>query len=605
MSDLNRIMIRASGPIGMPFETTPQTSEKIIRHTLELIKPHNLQSTIDRLAIVSGGKPFSDEVLGGHNGCYEVSALTLSDEEINARKEVRKMFGEYGLSEQDIYDHPMAVMGMLRSKNPDAPTLVIGSHTDTVQKGGAFDGRAGISMMLETLRVLKEQGVNLGINVLFTAFAGEESAAFGTAFLGSRALVGEITDEILDYPSSTGRPFRQALEERNINPDDLKKPFITEERFGPIIGFIEGHIEQADDMRNEDVTLQVNEAIAGANRQKIILKTNLKEKSNFKNPKFLKVSALGQANHSGSTMMDSPDRKDGLVMMSYLLENLESLQKRLKEQGLDVEISSSSIKINDQAMSKIPGKTEIIIGIDGDDPSKVEIALKQLDQLVKEQNEKIKEIKSQDEMLLIAESSIQDRESVPLYESGDILSAYRDVSKIIQNVEKTFLGLAEEKAVGTVTTFKINDKGETELEIDMRGISEKRDEGVEKVIQEIGRISEQSNIKTEVSQVPGSLDPGVLDHEYAEQLLNIAEKYGLGKTKRDCSGAGHDAMIMSNSKNITKSGQKIPVAHFFIPSDGGSHKPPEFTSPEDMAIGCHLQTAFIMEVSLKFSEYFA
>ena len=574
-------------------------TEAVIRQTIEHINPYKLQSNINRLAVISDGRPFLDEALGGQIGCYEVSALTLSDQEIRARKEVETIFHESGIPKEDIYEHPMAVFGMMRSKNPGAPTLVIGSHTDTVQKGGAFDGRAGISMMLETLRVLKEQGIELNINLLFTAFAGEESAAFGTAFLGSRALVGEITDDILDQGPPLGKTFQQVLEDRGINPNDLKTPFLTENFFGPIIGFVEGHIEQADGMRNEGFNLQINEAIAGANRQKVVLETNLKQKKEFKNPRYLKVTAQGQANHSGSTMMDSPDRKDGLVMTSYLLEKLEPLQKRLTEQGLNVELSASSVKIDGQAMSKIPGKTEITLVVDGDDPNQVEDALDILDKLVKEQNERLKEVKFQDGALLVAES-LQDPISVPIYESTGILSAYSDVSKIIRKVKQTFFGLAKENAVGTVTTFDIKD-GKTILQIDMRGVSEKRDEGVEDVIREIARLSEQSKIVITVDQVPGSSNPVVLDHEFADQFITVAEKYGLGPAKRSYSPAGHDAGVIAASKNVTNSGKPIPTALFFIPSEGGSHNPAEYTSPEDMKIGCQALTAFIMETASKFS----
>ncbi|KKS95045.1 MAG: allantoate amidohydrolase [Candidatus Gottesmanbacteria bacterium GW2011_GWA2_43_14] len=575
-----------------------KVTEAIIRQTIENINPHNLQSNIYRLAIISGGQPFMDGALKGRSGCYEVSALTLSDQEIRARKEVGAIFQENGIPKKDIYEHPMAVFGMLRSKNPGAPTLVIGSHTDTVQKGGAFDGRAGISMMLEMLRVLKEQGIELNINILFTAFSGEESAAFGTAFLGSRALVGEITDDILDQGPPGGKTFRQVLKERGIKPDDLKTPFLTETNFGSIIGFVEGHIEQADGMRIDGVSLQVNEAIAGANRQKVVLETNLTQKKDFKNVGFLKVTAQGRANHSGSTMMNNPDRKDGLVIMSYLLENLEPLQKILTEQGLNVKLTASSIKIDGQAMSKIPGRTEIILGVDGDDPDQVEHALKQLDQLVKEQNERLQGINHKEGIFLVAES-LQDQVSVPIYESTGILSAYSDVSKIIRKVKQTFFGLAKENAVGTVTTFDIKD-GKTILQIDMRGVSEKRDEGVEEVIEEIEKISAQSKIESKIDQVPGSSNPVVLDHEFADQFIEVAKQYGLGQAKRSYSPAGHDAGVIAASKNITNSRKPIPTALFFIPSEGGSHNPSEYTSPEDMKIGCQALTAFVMETSSKY-----
>lgn len=578
-----------------------RVTEGLIRQTIERINPLKLQSYIDRLARASGGQPFEDKALGGQPGCYVVNALTLSDEEIHARHEVSAILQENGIPREDIYQHPMTVLGMMRSKNPNAPTLVIGSHTDTVQKGGAYDGRAGISMMLEMLRVLKEQGIELNINILFAAFAGEESAAFGKAFLGSRALVGEITDDILDSGSPGGKTFRQVLIERGINPDDLKKPFLTEENFGHIILITEGHIEQGPTMRDEGVQLQANEAIAGANRQKVVLETNLKQKKEFKNPHQIKVTAQGQANHSGTTMMDSPDRKDGLVMMSYLLENLGPLQKKLTEQGLNVELSASSVKIDDQGMSKIPGKTEITLVVDGDDIGQVEKATEQINQLVQAQNERLKVIKPYLENSPFITESLESPGLMPVYESEGILSAYSDVAKIIQQVERTFLGLANENAVGTVTTFDTID-GKTILQIDMRGISEKRDEGVEEVIEAINKISAQSKMQSTVSQIPGSLNPVSLDHEYANLFIAVAEKYGLGKVKRSYSPAGHDAGIFAASQNMTFSHEKIPVFLFFIPSDGGSHRPSEFSSPEDMQIGCQAWTALIMEISSRYQN---
>lgn len=380
--------------------------------------------------------------------------------------------------------------------------------------------------------------------------------------------------------------------ERGIRPDDLKTPFLTEENFGPIIGFVEGHIEQADAMRKEGVSLQINEAIAGANRQKIVLATNLRQKKNLINPRYLKVTAQGQANHSGSTMMDSPDRKDGLVMMSYLLDNLEPLQKRLIEQGFNVQLSASSIKIDGQAMSKIPGKTEIMLVIDGGDPSQVKVALEEINKLVQGQNERLPSS-------LVTES-LQDPGTILIYESAEILSAYRAVSKITQRVEHTFLGLVNENAVGTVTTFEIKD-GRIILQIDMRGISEKRDEGVEEVIQQIGKISAKSNIEIAISQVPGSSNPVALSHEFAQEFADVALNYGLGPVKTSYSRAGHDAGIIAASRNIQESGEPIPTILFFIPNEGGSHKASEYTSPIDMEIGCQALAAFVITLSEQYA----
>ena len=104
------------------------TRESTIWKVIENISPFKLQSNIDRLAMASGGRPFSEQE-GGRPGCYKITALTLSTHEIDARREVASIFQETGIPETDIYEHPMAVFGMLRSKNLKAPTLVIGSRS--------------------------------------------------------------------------------------------------------------------------------------------------------------------------------------------------------------------------------------------------------------------------------------------------------------------------------------------------------------------------------------------------------------------------------------------------------------------------------------------
>ncbi len=41
-----------------------------------------------------------------------------------------------------------------------APTLLFGSHLDSVPKGGRFDGALGVMAAFEALRTVKENGIH-------------------------------------------------------------------------------------------------------------------------------------------------------------------------------------------------------------------------------------------------------------------------------------------------------------------------------------------------------------------------------------------------------------------------------------------------------------
>jgi beta-ureidopropionase / N-carbamoyl-L-amino-acid hydrolase len=73
---------------------------------------------------------------------------------------------------------------------PNAPTLLLGSHLDSVPNGGRFDGALGVLCALEVLRVVKEQRAALTLNLEAIDFTDEEGTLVG--LLGSAALTGKL-----------------------------------------------------------------------------------------------------------------------------------------------------------------------------------------------------------------------------------------------------------------------------------------------------------------------------------------------------------------------------------------------------------------------------
>src|SRR5690606_21607235 len=87
------------------------------------------------------------------------------------------------------------LIGKREGKNPELPPIMIGSHTDSVVGGGRFDGIIGVLAGIEIARQLNEKDVQLAHTLLVVDFTGEEASEFGISTIGSRGMVGNLTDE--------------------------------------------------------------------------------------------------------------------------------------------------------------------------------------------------------------------------------------------------------------------------------------------------------------------------------------------------------------------------------------------------------------------------
>jgi allantoate deiminase len=67
------------------------------------------------------------------------------------------------------------------------PTLLMGSHFDSVRNGGKYDGILGILVPIACVAELNAGGERLAYAIEVAAFADEEGARFQTSFLASRA----------------------------------------------------------------------------------------------------------------------------------------------------------------------------------------------------------------------------------------------------------------------------------------------------------------------------------------------------------------------------------------------------------------------------------
>jgi allantoate deiminase len=163
---------------------------------------------------------------------------------------------------------------------PDAPRLMIGSHLDTVPNAGAYDGVLGVVLPIALLGALNGRKLPFAIEVV--GFSEEEGVRFSTPFIGSRALVGKLDEDLLRRQDAQGISIRKAIEDFGLNPAEIAQAAIQDHN--NVLGYVEFHIEQGPVLENADRPLGVVEAIAGQSR--------------------MEFTFMGHANHAGTTPMN-------------------------------------------------------------------------------------------------------------------------------------------------------------------------------------------------------------------------------------------------------------------------------------------------------------
>lgn len=169
------------------------------------------------------------------------------------------------------------VRGFYAGAEADSPRLLIGSHLDTVPNAGAYDGVLGVVLAVALIEELEGKRLPFGIEVV--GFSEEEGIRFGMPFLGSRALVGRLDEELLGQRDANGISVRMAIEQFGLNPANIPNAVLKADT----LGYVEFHIEQGPVLENLQKPLAAVEAIVGQTR--------------------MALTFVGRPNHAGTTPM--------------------------------------------------------------------------------------------------------------------------------------------------------------------------------------------------------------------------------------------------------------------------------------------------------------
>ena len=231
-----------------------------------------------------------------------------------------------------------------------APRIVIGSHLDSVQNGGNFDGAAGVVAGLTALAAMKDAGFKPPGNLSVMAIRAEESAWFGVSYIGSRAALGLLPDGALDNArrTDTGRALADHIADAGGDPAALRAGvrFFDPAALG---AYLELHIEQGPVLESKNIAVGVVTGIRG----------------NFRHPN---AQITGEYSHCGGVPRDY--RRDAVVAAADFIHALDQLWSQVEARGGDMAFTMGKLftDAGQHAMTKISGCVRFSLDVRTLDP---------------------------------------------------------------------------------------------------------------------------------------------------------------------------------------------------------------------------------------------
>ena len=170
-----------------------------------------------------------------------------------------------------------------------AMTLLLGSHLDSVPNGGRFDGALGVIAALEVLRTVKENVIQLPVNLEAIDFTDEEGTLVG--LLGSAALAGHLSPEMLQNPRGGRENLIAGMKRASLSDEGMLSAARPKDS---LAGYLELHIEQGQRLERAGIDIGIVSAIVGI--------------------WSYRLSFIGRADHAGTTTME--DRLDASLAAS-------------------------------------------------------------------------------------------------------------------------------------------------------------------------------------------------------------------------------------------------------------------------------------------------
>jgi N-carbamoyl-L-amino-acid hydrolase len=224
----------------------------------------------------------------------------------------------------------------------DGPTLLLGSHLDSVPNGGRYDGALGVVAALHVLLAVQASGTELPVALEAIDFTDEEGTLVG--LLGSEALTGALSREALLAPRGGRAALLAGLERAGLREDELASARRAPES---VAAYLELHIEQGPILERAGAQIGVVTAIVGA--------------------RSFSLRFRGAPGHAGTTPMDA--RKDaGLAAAVFVVAANELVVRDFP----DCVATIGDVRLEPGAYNVIPGSARVALEFRSADAGELE-----------------------------------------------------------------------------------------------------------------------------------------------------------------------------------------------------------------------------------------
>jgi allantoate deiminase len=224
------------------------------------------------------------------------------------------------------------LIGLYPADVAEAPTLLIGSHLDTVPDAGKYDGVLGVLLGVAAVQALGGRRLPFKVGVI--GFSEEEGVRYGVPYLGSLAVAGRFDPSLLLRTDAYGTTMEAAFRDFGLDPSRLAEAAVPA---GRLLGYLEPHIEQGPVLEALGSPVGVVEAIAGQSR--------------------LWVAFEGRAGHAGTLPMEH--RRDALTAAAEFALEVERLAR--SQDGLRGTVGT--IAVAPGAVNVVPGSARLSVDL--------------------------------------------------------------------------------------------------------------------------------------------------------------------------------------------------------------------------------------------------
>ncbi|MHA8262301.1 M20 family metallo-hydrolase [Lactobacillaceae bacterium Melli_B3] len=301
-------------------------------------------NTIKNNSLLSLLKTFS---LFGKVGTTGVTRKVYDEQWIKAQSAYAEYAKHYGLN---VFTDEMGnVYAATTDQLTDNSVIMTGSHIDTVENGGRYDGTYGDLASLVAVGELYQQDGAPETPLVAVSFSEEEGSRFETTFSGSKFATNQFDEQILKLTDDKEIDFETA---RKNAVSHLCKLIPMIDHKLNIQDYLELHIEQGPILEKRRFPIGVVSGITGQIRVLITIE--------------------GTANHAGTTPMDM--RNDALRKAIPLMKTIYDELSRYK----NLRFTMGKINVEPNVTNVIPNRVTFSVDMRDLDQNTLDRVLNQV-----------------------------------------------------------------------------------------------------------------------------------------------------------------------------------------------------------------------------------